>query len=179
MTGRTISHYKILEKLGEGGMGIVYKAYDTKLNRDVAIKFFSASHVTEQDKAGFIHEARAASALEHPHICTIHEIDETPDGQMFLVMPCYDGIPLNKKIEDKPIAIDEAIGIAIQIADGIQAAHDKGLFIAMSRAATSLSHGRIPLRSDYSEAIVYSILNDQPKSLISLHQTCQWSSSGF
>lgn len=128
MVGHTISHYKILEKLGEGGMGVVYKAHDTKLDRDVAIKFLSASHAaTEQDKTRFIHEARAASALEHSNICTIYEIDETPESQMFLVMPAYEGIPLNKKIDDKPLAVNEAINIAIQIADGLQAAHEKGI----------------------------------------------------
>ncbi len=113
MIGQTISHYKILEKLGEGGMGVVYKAHDTKLDRTVAIKFLSAGHaVTEQDKTRFIHEARAASALDHPHICTIYEIDETPDGQLFLVMPSYEGTPLNEKIEKGPLPLNEAIEIA-------------------------------------------------------------------
>jgi eukaryotic-like serine/threonine-protein kinase len=125
MIGRTISHYKILEKLGEGGMGVVYKALDTRLNRTVALKFLPVDRTaTEEDKTRFIHEAQAASALEHPHICTIHEIDETPDGQLFLVMPAYEGDTLNKKIEEKPLAIGEAVDIAIQIADGLQATRD-------------------------------------------------------
>lgn len=128
MIGQTISHYKIIEKLGEGGMGVVYKAHDTKLDRCVAIKFLSASHaVTEQDKTRFIHEARTASALEHSNICAIYEIDEASDGQLFLVMPAYEGTPLNKKIEEKSLAIREVIDIAIQIADGLQAAHEKGI----------------------------------------------------
>ncbi len=128
MIDQTVSHYTIVEKLGEGGMGIVYKAHDTKLDRCVAIKFLSARHaVTEQDKTRFIHEARAASALEHSNICAIYEIDETSDGQLFLVMPCYEGTPLNEKIEKGPLLVNEAIDIAIQIADGLHAAHEKGI----------------------------------------------------
>ena len=128
MINQTISHYNILEKLGEGGMGIVYKAHDTKLDRCVAIKFLSASQaVTEKDRTRFIYEARAASALEHSNICAIYEIDETTDGQLFLVMPCYEGTPLNEKIEKGPLPLNEAIDIAIQIADGLQAAHEKGI----------------------------------------------------
>lgn len=226
MVGKTISHYKILEKLGEGGMGVVYKAHDLKLDRDVAIKFLSASHTpTELDKTRFIHEARAASALEHQNICTIHEIDETPDGQLFLVMPCYEGTSLNEKIEKGPLSISEAIDIAIQIADGLQAANEKGIVhrdikssnifitskgqvkvmdfgLARSAGMTRVTKtgmtigtvpymspeqaqgekidhrtdiwslgvilyelitGRLPFRSEYSEAIVYSILNEEPE----------------
>jgi len=231
MIGKTISHYKILEKLGEGGMGVVYKAHDTKLERTVAIKFLSSGHaVTEHDKTRFIHEARAASALEHSNICVIYEIDETPDGQMFLVMPCYEGIPLNKTIEEKPLAVNEAIDIAIQIADGLQAAHEKGIVhrdvkssnifisskgqvkvmdfgLARSAGMTQVTKtgttvgtvpymspeqaqgekvdhrtdiwslgvilyemiaGRLPFKSEYSEAVVYSILNEEPEPLTSL-----------
>ncbi len=92
MIGKTISHYKILEKLGEGGMGVVYKAEDLKLERFVALKFLPP-HMSQADeeKQRFIHEAKAASALDHPNICTIHEIDETEDGQMFIAMACYEG----------------------------------------------------------------------------------------
>lgn len=231
MIGQTISHYQIIEKIGEGGMGVVYRAHDKKLERHVAIKFLSASHaVTEQDKTHFIHEARAASALEHPHICTIHEIDVTSDGQLFLVMPCYEGTPLNEKIEKGPLPINEAIDIAIQIADGLQAANEKGIVhrdikssnifitskgqvkvmdfgLARSAGMTQLTKsgmtigtvpymspeqalgekvdhrtdiwslgvilyemitGRMPFRSEYSEAIVYSILNAEPDPLTSL-----------
>ena len=120
MIGKIISHYKILEKLGGGGMGVVYKAEDIKLKRIVALKFLPPSFSLDDDaKQRFIHEAQAASALEHNNICIIHEIDETDDGQIYIVMSCYEGETLKKKIERGPLKIDEAIDIAIQIADGL------------------------------------------------------------
>jgi eukaryotic-like serine/threonine-protein kinase len=126
MIGQSISHYKILEKLGQGGMGIVYKAYDTKLDRTVALKFLQ-THLTsaESEKKRFIREARSASALDHPNICTIYEIRETPDEEIVIVMPAYEGATLDHKIEQGPLSIEEAIGLAIQIASGLQAAHEK------------------------------------------------------
>jgi len=95
MIGRTISHYKILEKLGEGGMGVVYKAEDLKLTRFVAIKFLPP-HVSSDENAQkrFIHEAKAASSLNHPNIGIIHEIDQTEDGHTFIVMAYYEGVTL-------------------------------------------------------------------------------------
>ena len=104
MIGKTISHYRILEKLGEGGMGVVYKAEDTKLGRTVALKFLPPE-LTRDDEAKkrFIQEAQAASALDHPNICNIHEIDETNDGQMFIAMACYEGESLKAKIERGPL----------------------------------------------------------------------------
>jgi len=128
MIGQTISHYKILEKLGEGGMGVVYKAHDTKLDRDVALKFLPHEvSLSDEERNRFIHEAKAASALEHSNICTIHEVGDTPDGQMFIVMGYYEGISLNKKIQKGRLDLEEAVGIAIQIAEGLQAAHEKGI----------------------------------------------------
>jgi serine/threonine protein kinase/tetratricopeptide (TPR) repeat protein len=127
MIGQTISHYKILSKLGEGGMGVVYKAEDLKLHRFVALKFLPPSVSDDQSRRRFIHEAQAASSLEHPNICSIHEIDETPDGRMFIVMPCYEGEPLAAKIARGPLKIDEAADIAIQVASGLSKAHEKGI----------------------------------------------------
>jgi eukaryotic-like serine/threonine-protein kinase len=125
MIGQTISHYKILEKLGEGGMGVVYKAHDTNLDRDVALKFLPPHlSASEQDKSRFIQEAKAASALNHPNVCTIHDIQEH-DGQMFIVMEFVDGQTLRDK--RGTIGLKQAIDIGIQIADGLAAAHEKGI----------------------------------------------------
>ena len=124
MIGRTISHYKILEKLGEGGMGVVYKAEDTTLKRTVALKFLPADLTRDEEaKERFVHEAQAASSLDHPNICNIHEIDETDDGQIFICMAYYEGETLRKKISRKPLKLEEAIDIAIQVADGLAEAH--------------------------------------------------------
>jgi serine/threonine protein kinase len=125
MIGSTISHYKILEKLGEGGMGVVYKAQDTKLDRTVALKFLP-SHLasSEQDKARFVQEAKAASALNHPNVCTIHAIEEH-DGQLFIAMEFVDGQTLREKRGS--ISFKQAIDIGIQIADGLAAAHESGI----------------------------------------------------
>ena len=125
MIGQTISHYKILEKLGEGGMGVVYKAEDTKLKRTVALKFLPPqSSASEDDKARFIQEAQAASALNHPNVCTIHDIQEH-DGQMFIVMEFVDGQTLRQK--RGTISFKQAVDIGIQLADGLAAAHEKGI----------------------------------------------------
>ena len=124
--GRTISHYQVLEKLGEGGMGVVYKAQDLKLDRFVALKFLPPHLTTSDDeKQRFIHEAKAASSLDHNNICAIHEIDETEDGQLFISMAYYDGESLKKKIEgDRLLPIEEILDITIQIAQGLTIAHE-------------------------------------------------------
>ncbi|MFH1679389.1 MAG: protein kinase [Candidatus Eisenbacteria bacterium] len=127
MIGRTISHYRVLEKLGEGGMGVVYRAEDTKLGRTVALKFLPPELTKDPEaKRRFVHEAQAASALDHPNICTIHEIDAV-EGLTFISMACIEGESLKKKIGAGPLPIDEAIGVAIQVAEGLQEAHEKGI----------------------------------------------------
>ncbi len=126
MLGKTISHYKILSKLGEGGMGVVYKAEDTKLGRMVALKFLPPELTRDGEaKKRFVQEARSASALDHPNICNIHEIDETAEGQLFIAMACYEGESLKAKIERGPLALDEALDVAAQIAQGLSKAHER------------------------------------------------------
>jgi serine/threonine protein kinase/Tfp pilus assembly protein PilF len=130
MIGQTISHYKILEEIGSGGMGVVYKARDTKLDRTVALKFLPPHlSINPEEKKRFIHEAKAAAALDHNNICTIHEIGETADGQLFIAMGYYEGQTLKEKIRPVgaqhavPMPINKAIDITIQIAEGLQEAH--------------------------------------------------------
>jgi len=126
--GTTISHYKIIEKLGEGGMGVVYKALDTRLDREVAIKFLPSQMTADSErKQRLINEAKTASSLDHPNICSIYEIDETPKGELFIVMRAYEGVSLDKKIETGPLPIREVVHYGIQIAAGLQAAHENGI----------------------------------------------------
>jgi serine/threonine-protein kinase len=135
MIGKTISHYKVLEKLGEGGMGVVYRAEDLKLKRVVAIKVLPARlSVHGEERERFVHEAQAASALNHPNICTIHAIDEA-DGESFIVMEYMDGITLREWIRRRSAqpegfrkqGIRDAVDIAVQVAEGLEQAHDRGI----------------------------------------------------
>jgi serine/threonine protein kinase/Tfp pilus assembly protein PilF len=128
MIGQTITHYKILEVIGEGGMGVVYKAQDMRLDRPVALKFLPPDLTRNAEaRERFIHEAKAASALQHNNICTIHDIDETPDGHLFIVMDCYDGKTLSKMIERGALPVARALDLATQIAEGLQKAHEQGI----------------------------------------------------
>ena len=127
MIGRTISHYRITEKLGEGGMGVVYKAEDTKLERTVALKFLAAHLLNDDEaKARFLREAKAAAGLHHPNICPVYEIGEA-EGKTFLSMAFIEGEPLETRIEQGPLPLKEALDIGRQIADGLEAAHEKGV----------------------------------------------------
>jgi serine/threonine protein kinase/tetratricopeptide (TPR) repeat protein len=228
MIGKTISHYKILEKLGGGGMGIVYKAQDLKLDRFVALKFLPPFLSTsDEEKQRFIHEAKAASALQHHNICVIHEIDETEDDQMYIVMECYEGESLKEKIERSPLKVEEALNIAFQIAHGLEKAHAKKIVhrdikpanilitedgvvkivdfglaklagrTVLTKEGTTLGTvnymspeqtegadvdhradiwalgvmlyemltGERPFKGDYEQAVIYSILNEEPEPL--------------
>jgi tetratricopeptide (TPR) repeat protein/TolB-like protein len=125
MIGKTILHYKVTEKLGQGGMGAVFKAEDTKLGRVVALKFLPPQALAdESDKARFIHEARSAAALHHPNICTVYEINQTED-QIFISMAYLPGGSLKDRIERGPLGAEDTLKIATQIARGLQAAHEK------------------------------------------------------
>ena len=128
MIGTSISHYHITEKLGEGGMGVVYKAEDTKLDRPVALKFLAAHLLSnEEAKRRFIREAKAAAALDHPNICTLYEIDEA-NGRTFMAMAFLDGRTLEQKIGEGPLPIEDALDIATQVAKGLQKAHAKRIY---------------------------------------------------
>jgi len=125
LIGKTISHYKIIEKLGGGGMGIVYKVQDLKLDRFVALKFLPQEFTRDPDaKKRFMHEAQAASSLQHDNICVIHDIDDTDDDQFFICMEYYKGETLKKKIERNSLDMETAIDYASQIARGLTSAHD-------------------------------------------------------
>ncbi len=228
MIGKTESHYKILEKLGEGGMGVVYKAEDTKLKRTVALKFLPSSFSSDKDaRQRLIHEAQSASLLDHPNICTIYEIGETEDGQVFISMAYYKGETLKEKITKGPLQIDETINIALQICKGLEKAHKNDIIhrdikpanifittdeivkildfgLAKSKGQTQLTKigstvgtidymspeqargeeidgrtdiwslgivmyemltGRLPFSADFAQAVIYSLLNEDPKSV--------------
>ena len=227
MIGKTISHYKILQKLGEGGMGVVYKARDTKLNRPVALKFLTPQALdSKKERTRLVQEAQAAAALNHPHIATIYEIDEVQD-QTFIAMEFIDGQSLKEKTKSRPLKLEEALEITVQIAEGLQEAHQKdiihrdiksGNIMVTSRGQVKIMDfglaktakgrltardeitsgtvaymspeqasggsidprsdvwslgvvlyeivaGQLPFKGNYNEAVIYSILNEEPISI--------------
>ncbi len=128
MIGKVVSHYEIVEPLGAGGMGVVYKGHDQRLDRHVALKFLPPQFgVDEELKQRFVNEARAASALDHANICTIHEIDQTDEGQLFIVMAFYEGESLKDRISRGPLSPAEVVDLGAQIATGLAVAHERGI----------------------------------------------------
>ena len=241
MIGKTISHYKIIEKLGGGGMGVVYKAQDTKLDRIVALKFLPPHlHLDEEAEKRFISEAKAASSFDHPNICTIYEINKTDEdpatagGQLFIAMACYEGETLKTKLENGPLNIDAAVEYGIQIARGLERAHEAGIthrdikpanimvtnrgeikildfglsktlndpgvtkigttmgtasYMSPEQAkGTEVNHqsdiwslgvvmyqmitGELPFKGDYEQAVIYSILNEEPEAITKYDENC-------
>ena len=128
MIGKTVSHYKILEQLGGGGMGVVYKARDLQLDRNVALKFLPPDLTRDPEaRLRFVHEAKAASALQHENICVIHDIDRTADGRTFMVLEYYEGRTIKKEIARGALPVDRAIDVAIQVGEGLAEAHRHGI----------------------------------------------------
>lgn len=236
MIGETILHYKVLEKLGEGGMGVVYKAEDTKLKREVAIKFLPRYISSdEEERNRFTIEAQAAAALNHPNIATIHSIEETKD-EVFIVMEYINGPELKDKIKKGNLSLEESINVIEQIANGLQVAHQKGIihrdikssnimmtqsgqvkimdfglakikgssqitrmgttigtaaymspeqargekvdhrtdFWSMGVIFYELITGQMPYKGEYEQAVIYSILNQEPESISSSNNLPIW-----
>src|SRR5689334_24687581 len=127
--GQTVSHYRILDRIGSGGMGVVFRAEDLRLRRAVALKFLhpsSSADATARER--FLREAHCVARLDHPNICTVYETDTTEDGQMFIAMAFYDGETLSQRLKKGPLGTTEAIEIALQVLAGLAHAHDEGLY---------------------------------------------------
>jgi len=233
MIGKIISHYEIIEQLGVGGMGVVYKANDTRLKRQVALKFLSSelSH-NEDAKNRFMREAQAASALDHPNICNVHEIDQTDDGQLFICMTFYEGDTLKKRLDEGLLPLEDIVTLALQIAHGLARAHKAGIFHRDLKPANimltgqgelkivdfglaklsgqqdltkegstigtmaymspeqakgqtvdhrtdlwsfgiilyELLTGELPFMGDYDQAVIYSVLNEEPEAIQNLRK---------
>lgn len=141
MTGRTVSRYRILEKLGQGGMGVVYRAEDLRLKRAVALKFLPPSAAAgDEERTRFLREARAAAALDHPNICTIYEIDEA-GGELYIAMALVEGESLKSRLQTGPLAPQDALEITLQVARGLEAAHDKGIVHRDIKSANIMAAG--------------------------------------
>ncbi len=128
LVGREIGPYRVEERLGSGGMGVVYRATDLRLDRDVALKFLSARlHADPRARTRLLHEARAVAALDHPHVASVYDVGETADGRAYVAMAYYDGETLAERIDRGPLPADEALGLGLQIAQGLAAAHHAGI----------------------------------------------------
>jgi serine/threonine protein kinase len=176
-SGGTIAEkYKIIEEIGRGGMGVVYKAKDIRLDRTVALKFLSSELTqNEEAKQRFVQEAKAAAALNHPHICTIYEVDDT-DGQTFISMEYIEGQTLKERLASGPLSFGEATDIAIQVSQGLEKAHDKGIVhrdikpanIILGAMLYKMLSGRLPFVGDREESTLYSVVHEEPQPLKAL-----------